>query len=46
MSQAHALGLMPRMLILHTNPDEKGQARAENRNGVRWGGVAAGLVTN
>eukprot|EP00434_Breviolum_minutum_P019078 symbB.v1.2.016818.t1/scaffold1293.1/size126329/6 len=25
MSQAHALGLMPRILILHTNPDEKGQ---------------------
>lgn len=25
MSQAHALGLMPRILVLHTNPDEKGQ---------------------
>ena len=30
MSQAHALGLMPRILILHTNPDEKGQAGAES----------------
>ncbi|CAE7221979.1 kup [Symbiodinium sp. CCMP2592] len=25
MSQAHALGLVPRLLVLHTNPDEKGQ---------------------
>lgn len=26
MSQAHALGLVPRILVLHTNPDERGQA--------------------
>lgn len=26
MSQAHALGLVPRLLVLHTNPAEKGQA--------------------
>ena len=25
MSQAHALGIVPRMLVLHTNPEEKGQ---------------------
>ncbi|CAE7492816.1 kup [Symbiodinium natans] len=25
MSQAHALGLVPRLLVLHTNPDERGQ---------------------
>merc|ERR1740127_155821 len=25
LSQAHALGFLPRVLVLHTNPDERGQ---------------------
>lgn len=32
MSQAHALGIVPRILVLHTNPLEKGQAGLARRS--------------
>ncbi|CAK8996634.1 Probable potassium transport system protein kup [Durusdinium trenchii] len=43
MSQAHALGLVPRILVLHTNPDERGQVYIPEINWLLM--IACILVT-